>query len=70
MYKVAIASFLQETNTFSPYKTTESDFTFAEGNIFYSNLIFSNFLQVNKNSFLNIKVFHDSILYKIINFKV
>ena len=39
MYKIAIASFLQETNTFSPYKTTESDFTFAEGKIFYSNAL-------------------------------
>ena len=39
MYKIAIASFLQETNTFSPYKTSESDFTFAEGKDFYSNAL-------------------------------
>ena len=39
MYNVAIASFLQETNTFSPNKTILSDFSFSEGNIFYQNAI-------------------------------
>ena len=35
MFRIAIASFLQETNTFSPYKTALSDFSFSEGNNFY-----------------------------------
>ena len=39
MYKIIIASFLQETNTFSPNKTTLSDFNFSEGNDFYLNAL-------------------------------
>ena len=39
MYKIVIASFLQETNTFSPNKTTLSDFNFSEGNDFYLNAL-------------------------------
>jgi microcystin degradation protein MlrC len=39
MYRIAIASFLQETNTFSPYNTTLSDFSFSEGNNFYLNAL-------------------------------
>ena len=39
MYRIAIASFLQETNTFSPSKTTLSNFNFSEGNNFYLNAL-------------------------------
>jgi len=39
MHKIVIASFLQETNTFSPNKTTLSDFNFSEGNDFYLNAL-------------------------------
>ena len=42
MYKIAIASFLQETNTFSPHKTTLQDFNFSEGNDFYTNSLKEN----------------------------
>ena len=42
MYKIAIASLLQETNTFSPYKTILSNFNFSEGNDFYLNALKEN----------------------------
>ena len=39
MYRIAIASFLQETNTFSPYKTKLSHFNFSEGNDYFYNAL-------------------------------
>jgi len=39
MHKIAIASFLQETNTFSPKKTSLADFSFSEGEDFYLNAL-------------------------------
>ena len=42
MYKVAIGSFLQETNTFSPHKTKLSDFKILYGKNFYNQSLEEN----------------------------
>ena len=59
MYKIAIASFLQETNTFSPNKTTLDNFNFSHGNNFYLNALkekteVKGFISILKKEKINI----------------